>query len=72
MTQDEFLRKKGKLVTTGLTDEEISIKMIRTDGGAICSVCGKEHRDHPYIDEARDWDGYPFLHLICDGMIVKL
>ena len=39
---------------------------VRTAGDAICDGCGFEHREHP---EAR---GFPTLHILCDGRLVKL
>lgn len=39
---------------------------VRTAGDAVCDGCGFEHREHP---EAR---GFPTLHILCDGRLVKL
>lgn len=38
----------------------------RAAGGAVCGVCDKEYHDHPQLD------GFPFLNVICGGMVVKL
>jgi len=41
---------------------------IRADGRCICSICGKEYRQHPY------WMTFHLLcdgHLLCGGRIVK-
>ena len=68
----QYLRKRGKLVETGLTVEEVAAKMHRASGLVVCDECGKEYYDHPYVAECRTDEGMPFLHLICNGDIVKL
>ena len=72
LMNDEYLRKRGMLVETGRDPYEIECAMLRTHQDCICPVCGKKYREHPYIHEVRDWEGSPFLHLICNGMVVKL
>lgn len=72
MTRDEFLRKRGMLVKTGLTEDELAERMFRSDHRCICPECGKRYGSHPLAEEVRDIDGNPFLHVICDGSIVKL
>jgi len=72
MTHDDFLKKRGLLVETGLTHDQLAVMMIRTDGRCVCQSCGKKYREHPYATEARNWDGEVYLHVICGGMIVKL
>lgn len=66
------LRKRGLLVHVDKTDEEIARDTIRASGMCICEKCGKEYWWHPYVDNCRDMDGYPFVHITCDGTIVKL
>lgn len=39
---------------------------VRAGGDTICEGCGFEYREHP---EAR---GFPTLHILCDGRLVKL
>ncbi len=69
----EYLRQRGMLVHADLTEDEIDIKMRRTDQNCICEECGKTHREHPYIDDTLSWlDGRPYLHLLCDGILAKL
>lgn len=71
----DYYRKKGKLVHLDLTEEEIDRKTIRAGHECICEECGKMYIDHPYIDNVMDGSGdrlQPFLHVICDGLIVKL
>lgn len=43
----------------------------RTGGGVICAACGREYRRHPH-SEHRDWNGDPFLNVLCNGDLVKL
>ena len=38
----------------------------RASGGAVCKTCGKIYYDHP------QHDGFPWLNVICGGMVVKL
>jgi len=39
---------------------------IRAAGNAICQSCNKEYHDHPQHNI------FPFLNIICGGMVVKL
>ncbi len=69
----EYLKNRNMLVHAGLTEDEIDLKMRRTDQNCICEECGKTHREHPYIDDTLSWiDGNPYLHLLCDGTLAKL
>lgn len=72
MDYDDFLRKRGRLVTTGLTKEALLTKMHRASGECACNECGRCYYDHPYVDELRDWEDNPYLHILCNGEIVKL
>lgn len=67
----KLLRKKGKLIHLDVSEDEIARRMVRTSGDAICEVCNKTHREHPYIDDTLFQD-YPYLHYICNGIIAKL
>lgn len=67
----EFLRKRNMLVHLNLTEDEIAAQMIRAGGAVVCSECGKEYFKHPFIDDCL-FDDRPYLHVICDGTIVKL
>lgn len=66
------MRRNGKLIHLGITEEEIDERMLRTDQNTICPICGKTHIEHPLIDDVLDFDGQPFLHSICDGTLAKL
>ena len=68
----QYLIKRGKLVETGLPTAEVARRMIRASGLCICSDCGEDYYSHPYVSEARDDEGMPFLHVLCNGDIVKL
>lgn len=76
MNKLEYFRRKGKLVHLEMDEDEIWRKMFRAGLETICPVCGKMYIDHPYIDNVIDRSAHgeetPFLHLICDGSIVKL
>lgn len=61
-----------KTVTTGLSADELCIRMFRADQNCICPICSKRYGDHPYAKEAIDFEDRPFLHVLCDGSIVKL
>lgn len=68
----QYLKARGKLVTVDLSDEEIMRQERRCGGDCVCEECGKIYYDHPYIANSVDWEGRPFLHLICNGTIAKL
>ena len=68
----QYLIRKGKLVKTGLTIDEVAARMHRASGLCICTECGEDYYSHPYVHECRDDEGSPFLHIICNGDIVKL
>ena len=67
-----YLRDRGMLIHLGISEELIDERFHRTDGGTICGVCGKTHREHPLIDDVLSFDGTPFLHNICNGILAKL
>lgn len=46
-------------------------RMIRASGESICRPCGEAYRKHP-VTTHRTTEGYPYLHKLCDGTIVKL
>jgi len=68
----EHLRKRGKLKIVDLSDEEIARRMYRASGLCECVGCGKEYYSHPYVENCLDDTGLPFLHVLCDGDIIKL
>lgn len=43
----------------------------RAGGESICEECGKVLREHPYYPQP-GYDGKPFLHVLCNGRVVKL
>ena len=55
-----------KAIITRAELNRLRLNFIRTEGGCLCPICGKEHRQHPVDDEM------PFLHILCDGTRVKL
>ena len=44
----------------------------RAAGNTVCFACGLEYAKHPHDENDLDWDGYPFLNVLCDGRRVKL
>jgi len=44
---------------------------IRYDGRALCFACGKQVYDHPLDPTFLDYNGEPFVHLLCDGQRAK-
>lgn len=44
----------------------------RTSGSAVCQKCGKEYRRHPLSADHLDYNGDPFLNVLCNGDLVKL
>jgi len=69
--REKHWRAKGWLVDTGLTHDELAEKFYRASGNCRCKTCGKDYYSHPHASEARDQDGTPYLHVLCDGDIVK-
>ena len=67
----KHMREQGRLVHLGVSDEEISERMLRTSGDVVCEQCGKTHREHPMIDDCLVYNE-PYLYSICDGTLAKL
>jgi hypothetical protein len=44
----------------------------RSNGECVCQICGKLYREHELDKEILDWDGTPFLNILCNGERVKL
>lgn len=38
----------------------------------ICDICGATYNEHLYCLNYEDYDGNPFLRVICDGSLVKV
>lgn len=43
----------------------------RYDSRALCFACGKQVGDHPLDPTFLDYNGDPFVHLLCDGQRAK-
>jgi len=54
----------------GESDSEV--EFIRAGGDCVCDECGKLYYDHPMDYENLDFNGGPFLHILCSGERVKL
>lgn len=48
-----------------------SPEIVRIDGAWRCG-CGREARDHPLSPRPLDYQGEPFVVLLCDGRLGKL
>ncbi len=44
----------------------------RADHLMTCEHCTLEYWRHPYCSNQLDWEGLPFLHVLCNGDHVKL
>lgn len=44
----------------------------RAGGDVICEECGCKYLDHVMFQGEKDDQGHPFLHMLCDGTLVKL
>ena len=44
----------------------------RADGNCICKICNKLYIDHPMSKEYLSWVCEPYLHILCNGDLVKL
>ena len=44
----------------------------RADGCCLCEICTYEYRLHPLDTEDLDYQGNPFMHVLCNGDRVKL
>jgi len=45
---------------------------VRAGGDVRCTGCRKPYKEHPLAEEHIGFDGYPYLHRLCDGTLVKL
>lgn len=52
--------------------DETDLDYSRAGGGATCEACGRTLRDHPMDLQHVGYDRRPFLHVLCDGRLVKL
>ena len=71
----DYYRARGKLIHLEMSDDQIAKNTRRVSGEVVCIYCGKQNRDHPYIDNCLDHsnlDPSPFLHWLCNGTIAKL
>jgi hypothetical protein len=50
------------------------VEFTRASADAVCRHCRKDYQDHPMDrrPEAANWQGDPFLHVLCNGNVVKL
>lgn len=48
-----------------------SDETVRAHGDTLCA-CGSDYRHHPFDYDVLSWQDEPFLHVLCDGLRVKL
>ena len=41
-------------------------------GSDVLCICGRPYKSHPLAVEYLSYDGYAYLHRLCDGRLVKL
>jgi len=59
-------------IITNKSKDDSYPNFIRASGDCICKQCGKKYEKHSFDLSYLDWDGYPYLHKLCDGTLVKL
>lgn len=57
-------------IRAGECDEPVDF--YRASGECICPDCNKEYWRHPSDRENVDFNGHPFLRILCNGDRVKL
>jgi len=62
----------ARKITQESEDLELAYAFHRASGDAVCSTCKKTYRRHAQDHAKLGYDGQPFLHVLCNGMRVKL
>lgn len=44
----------------------------RASGDCVCEECGKQYYEHPLDQKELSYDNSPFMHILCNGDLVKL
>jgi hypothetical protein len=74
-TMQPVSHETGRVPKQGLVCElECSRQLVRASGDAICSMCNKPYRKHPYCRGCISTiSGEPeyFIHVACDGLHLK-
>jgi len=63
--------QKGRCPVRIVDPEEYVLEFYRASGDCICSVCNLPYRKHPF-HSILNWQGDPYLNLLCNGDVVKL
>lgn len=52
----------------------VRVEWVRANGDCLCRWCHQPYWKHPHAKEKEhlDWEGRPFMHKLCDGLLVKL
>lgn len=69
--QDPLTREAFDLQVDLELDRQADTCLRRASGDCLCQTCGKEYREHP-LGGPMGYDGFQFLHRLCDGSLVKL
>jgi hypothetical protein len=51
---------------------EDPLRFVRASCDCVCSECGKSYLSHPEYEKELSWQGKPYLHKLCNGLLVKL
>ena len=53
-------------------ESDTEVEFVRASGNCTCPNCGKIYYKHPMDLENLDFNGGPFLRILCNGERVKL
>ena len=53
-------------VTPAIEAAVVNGDYVRAGGDCVCETCGRTYWRHPVLDP------YSWLHVLCDGLLVKL
>lgn len=51
---------------------DANVEEQRVSGDCYCHICHIQFRYHSRVSNILSFDGHPFLHLHCDGTLMKL
>lgn len=71
LIHEAIRRRKLRPPTLKLYDPLSDVDFTRACGLSECADCGELYYDHPTTGPL-GYDGKPFLHVLCDGRMVKL
>jgi Zn ribbon nucleic-acid-binding protein len=68
----EWRSNRQAKIMVGCPDKHVLEEIRRSCADVECWTCGMTMREHPWDMDELDWQGNPFLHIVCDGTRVKL